>query len=75
MTADTHSFRTSIHIPEKLIPLLKEFTKTVIRQQPEDLLTWSEKYFRNRAITAKRHNSTTSDRNMIPDTLASSEDQ
>ena len=36
----------NVTVPEKLIPLLKEFTKTMIRQQPDDLLTWSERYFR-----------------------------
>ena len=36
----------NVTVPEKLIPLLKEFTKTMIRQQPDDVLTWSERYFR-----------------------------
>lgn len=40
---------TKIAIPEKLIPLLKEYTKMVIRQQPKDLLSWSEQYFRRLA--------------------------
>lgn len=42
-----------VHVPENLIALMKEFVKTVIRQQPKDLLTWSEKYFRDRAENSK----------------------
>lgn len=45
--AEKNNLNTEIPVPDKLIPLLKEYTKTVIRQQPNDLLIWSEQYFRN----------------------------
>lgn len=37
-----------INVSQSFVDLLKEFTKNVIRQQPVDLLVWSEEYFRVR---------------------------
>lgn len=49
MTNATNSNDIEIHVPENLVTLLKEFTKSVIREQPQDLLTWTELYFREKA--------------------------
>lgn len=49
MTNATNSDDIKIHVPENLVTLLKEFTKSVIREQPQDLLTWTEQYFRQKA--------------------------
>lgn len=49
MTNATDSDEIEIHVPENLVTLLKEFTKAVIREQPQNLLTWTERYFREKA--------------------------
>ncbi|GFW88483.1 hypothetical protein TNCV_3552531 [Trichonephila clavipes] len=40
------SERSEIEIPEELKHVLKEYSKSLIRSQPEDLLKWSAEYFR-----------------------------
>lgn len=34
---------SKIFVPEELKPILKEYTKSIIRAQPNDLIQWSAK--------------------------------
>tara|TARA_B110001452_G_scaffold247860_1_gene234198 strand:- start:216 stop:362 length:147 start_codon:yes stop_codon:yes gene_type:complete len=36
---------TEIRVPEELQPILRDFTKAVLRERPEDVLLFSRDYF------------------------------
>ena len=58
MTPEMTAALQTIQIPQELIPILKEYTKTAIRQQPQDILLWSERYFRTKISSTNTGNTT-----------------